>query len=471
MITHSHRTGLKTSAIALCIVGAFSAAFLTRPAPKLVKSAEASSISPALQPTEVLDAIPIQSDGSASGKAVAAAMEKARKSPQAPAGWVVLGDTLRQRLRESGDQTYYDFAEKAYRQALRLQAANVDAINGMAWLTGGRHVFDESMKWANEALALSPNSADAHGIIGDAELELGNYDAAYDHYQTMMDLRPDLSSWSRGAYLLWLTGDKLKGTGLMEKAIRAGAPFAENLAWCRAKLAVMLMQDGAFAAAAQVLAPSLREHSRHPHILLAAARLATSTRDYDIAAQYYQKLLEAGPNHDAFVGLGDLHAIQGERAEAEDDYRKVETLHAAHLATGVHDHMQMARFLADHDRNLVEALRLAEQHKLTRNVLEADTLAWVYYKNGDMLRAAEAIKRALSRNTPEGEIHYHAGMIAAALGDAASAREHLRKALAMSPAFNPLQTPVAEQKLASLSNQTNSSAGLAGSPEVKGAAE
>ena len=126
-------------------------------------------------------------------------------------------------------------------------------------------------------------------------------------------------------------------------------------------------------------------------------------------------------------------------------------MHAAHLASGVHDHMQMAKFLADHDRNPFAALRLAEQHKLTRNVLEADVLAWVYHKNGDQARAIDAIKRALYCNTPYAEIRYHAGMIAAAAGDREAASRHLQAAIAMNPQFNPLQAPVARKTLEQLS--------------------
>ena len=109
--------------------------------------------------------------------------------------------------------------------------------------------------------------------------------------------------------------------------------------------------------------------------------------------------------------------------------------------------MQMAKFYADHDRKLVEALRLAEQHKLTRNVLEADTLAWVYFKNGDQPRAIEAIKRALSRSTQDAEMHFHAGMIAATAGDRVSAQQHLQQALSYNPQFSVLLAPVAVQTL------------------------
>ena len=440
---------MRLTAIILCLAGALGTALFLKQQEPPSSAAAVSELPPT--PAEVLAGIPVPSGDSVSEKAQVRALQQAKTNGGKAEVWVSLGDTLAQRQRESTDQTYFDFAEAAYQQALRLKPDTVDAMTGLAWVEGGRHRFDASQEWARKALVLAPESADAYGILGDAALELGDYEAATDHYQKMMDLRPDLSSWSRGAWLLWLTGDQVQATSLMEKAIRAGAAFAENTAWCRARLATMLIHDGAFVAASKALEPSLRERSRNPHILLAAARLATATKDFEVAEQYYQKLLENGPNHDALVGLGDLEAIKGKSAEAEKYYLQVEQLHTAHLASGVHDHVQMAKFLADHDRNLIDALRLAEQHKLTRNVLEADVLAWVYHKNGDQPRAIEAIKRALSQNTPDAEIHYHAGMIAAAAGDREAATRHLRAAIAMNPQFNPLQAPIARKTLDQLS--------------------
>ena len=46
---------------------------------------------------------------------------------------------------------------------------------GMAWVHGGRHEFDLSVLWAKNALALDPQHATSHGIIGDAAVELGEY--------------------------------------------------------------------------------------------------------------------------------------------------------------------------------------------------------------------------------------------------------------------------------------------------------
>lgn len=443
----ARRICIKVCLAATCITGAFALAVFfkqsTRP--------PVATAPPPASAEDVLAAIPPPLGTSAGEKAVVDATAKVRHSPDKADLWANLGDALSQRQRDSSDPVYYDLAGRIYQQALLMDPRNVSALNGMAWVTGGRHLFEESIAWANKSIAISPENADAEGILGDAALELGNYDEAFVHYQKMMDLRPDLSSWSRGAYLLWVTGHTNQAANLMQRAIGAGGGYAENTAWCRAKLATMDYNQGSFAAAAQVLEPSLRERSKNPHILLAAARIATATGDLDVAEQYYKLLLEKGPNHDALAGLGDLHASKGEKEEAEKYYLQVEALHAVHLATAGHDHLQMALFFADHDRNPVEAMRLAEQRKLTRNVFEADALAWVYFKNGENTKAIDAIKLALSQHTPDSRIHYHAGCIAAKAGDMESARRHLQTALALNPSFSILQAPAATRLLEQIS--------------------
>jgi tetratricopeptide (TPR) repeat protein len=442
--------GLRAGTLILCLVGALTAVLIlkhSQPPARSTTAAAMSSAPIALTADQIFAAIPPAAGDSVTDKALTQTLTIAREKPLGAVAWVNLGDALAQKLRDSANLKYYDYAEMAYRRALQLDPRNVDAMNGMAWVVGGRHVFDQSIEWANRALEIDPGNAPARGIIGDAALELGDYDRAFDEYQKMMDLRPDLSSWSRGAYLLWLTGNPTKANWLMQKAIKAGAPYSENTDWCRAKLATMLFQDGALLPAEEVLAPALVAAPHNTQVLLVAGRIAAARHDFAAATRYYQTALDTAPNHEALVALGDLHVANGEKEKAEEYYKKVEALHAAHLASGVHTHMLMAKFYADHDRNLVEALRLAEQRKLTRNVLEADILAWVYFKSGDLPHAREAIKRALSRDTPDAEMHYHAGMIAAASGDRGGAQKELGKTLSLNPKFSLLQAPIAHRML------------------------
>ncbi len=438
----------RLAVVAFALIAAFIAAFVLR-TPRAPVAATQQP--PAQRSAEEILALLPTADA-ARGKTVGAAIAHVRKSPGDAVRWVTLGDVLAQAQRDSADPRYYDLAEMTYLHALEIDPKSAAAMAGMAWVTGGRHTFDQSIQWAEKALALDAGNAAAVGIVGDAEVELGDYDQAFEHYQKMMDLRPDLSSWSRGAHLLWLTGEKENAMQLMARAIQAGAPFAENTAWCRAQLAMMLFQTSGTDAAAEILEPALAASSRNIHVLLAAGRIAAAREDFAAARKHYETVLEAGPNHEALAALGDLSARDGDSDTAEKYYAQVEALHAAHVAGAVHDHMQMAKFYADHDRKLVEALRMAEQHKLTRNVMEADTLAWVYFKNGDLSRASEAMQRALSRKTPDAEMQFHAGMIASALGDRAAAQQHLQQALDGNSRFHVLLAPIAAKALTQLAS-------------------
>lgn len=444
----------RLAVVALALIAALIAALgLKTPCAPVAVRAATNEQPPAQRSAEEILALLPTADA-AQGQTVGAAIAHVRKSPGDAVRWVTLGNVLAQAQRDSSAPSYYEFAEMTYLHALEINPKSAAAMAGMAWVTGGRHTFDQSIQWAEKALALEAGNAAAVGIIGDAEVELGDYDQAFEHYQKMMDLRPDLSSWSRGAHLLWLTGEKDNATQLMARAIQAGAPFAENTAWCRARLAMMEFQIGGTDAASEILEPALAASSRNIHVLLAAGRIATAREDFSAARKHYATILEAGPNHDALTALGDLSAREGYSDAAEKYYAQVEALHAAHVAGAVHDHMQMAKFYADHDRNPVEALRMAEQHKLTRNVIEADTLAWVYFKNGDLPRASEAMQRALSRKTPDAEMQFHAGMIAAAAGDRATAQQHLQEALNGNPRFHVLLAPIAAKALTQLASTT-----------------
>lgn len=406
------------------------------PAPPVVSSAES-----------VLTGITLPAGNALSGKAVLEAEGKIRKTPQDILLWVKLGDALAQVQRDSDDRKYYGDAEQAYAYALKLDPQSVDAIVGLAWVANGRRDLAQSVAWAKRALVLDTNNAAACGLIGDAALEIGDYDAALENYQKMMDAKPDLSSWSRGATYLWITGGRNKAIMLMERAIQAGAPFAENTAWCRAEYAMMLFNDGAMLPAQQALAPALAAGSQNPRVLMAAGTLAAARQDFVAATRYYQQVLEARPDAEAFAALGDVCAVQGEKEAAEKYYTQAAALYEA---AATDEPLLAAKFYADHDRHLPNALALAERRVGTRNVLEADTLAWVYFKCGDQSHAIQSMILALSQNSADAEMQFHAGMIAAAANDRPSAQKHLAQALSYNPHFSLLQAPVAAETLAKL---------------------
>ena len=307
----------------------------------------------------------------------------------------------------------------------------------MAWVHGGRHDFTASIEWAKKALAIDTDNAAAHGLIGDAAVELGDYAEAGAHYRTMVDLRPDLSSYSRAAHLLHLTGNSRAAVRVMQQAIDSSGPYAENTAWCRAELARMHLDTGNLIAAEQVVQDALARTPRNPHVLAAAGRLRAARADYAGAIEAYRQAAAIAPQHDVVVALGDLYRMQGKGREAAQQDALVEAIHRLNQQNGVGGDAQVAQFRCDHDRDLADALRIAEAAYATHpNVVVADTLAWCYHKNSRPEDARRLIAKALAHHTPSALFLFHAGAIYAAVGDRTAAQQYLYRALSLNPTFN-----------------------------------
>jgi tetratricopeptide (TPR) repeat protein len=314
-----------------------------------------------------------------------------------------------------------------------------------------RHEFEASVEWANKALARDPKNNMAYGLLGDAAVEMGDYEKAMDHYQAMLDIRPDISSYSRGAHLLFLTGDINRANLLMLKAVRSGAPFAENTAWCRAQLAQFYLKNGLVQYADKLTQETLKQTPQNYHARLTMGRVKAAKKDFKGAIEELKQAVAVAPQIEALTELGDLYRVTGKPEEAEKQYAQVEAIHTLQKANGIQGDMQIAQFWADHDRNLPEALKQAEAEFFTRkNVYAADTLAWCYYKNGKFAQAREAIDRAMKQKTPEARFLFHAGLIYAKLNLQEDAQQFLNRALNLNPNFHVEQAKVAADTLAQL---------------------
>ena len=393
-------------------------------------------------------------NSSATDNEVSKAAADAAKRPASEDAWIRLADALMQKGRETADVAYCNRAEGAYKKALKINPKLVQGMIGMAWVNGVRHQFEVSIDWAGKALAIDPQCVAAFGFIGDAAVEMGNYAQAYAQYQKMLDLRPDLSSYGRSAHLLQVMGDTRRASWLMVKAIQAGSPYGENTAWCRSQLALMLFSQGAYVPAEQVLAEGLKRTPNDYRVLAAMGKVKAAEKDYPAAIEYYRKSIEIAPQQDVVAALGDLYTLAGKPEEANEQYALVESIARLNKANGVTGDMLTAKFYADHDRNLPEALRMAEEeYKTRKNVYVADTLAWCDYKNGRTEEAEKYIRIALSHGTPEAAFHFHKAMIYAKAGDRSIAQLALYQALSINPNFDVLQTPLAMKAIQELGAQ------------------
>jgi tetratricopeptide (TPR) repeat protein len=351
-----------------------------------------------------------------------------------------LGAAYLQKARETGDPTYYQKAEEALQKTLEHEPADYAAITAMGELALARHDFAGALEWGQRARSLNPDRAHAYGVIVDAQIELGRYDDAVQSLQTMVDLRPDLSSFSRVSYLRELHGDVEGAVEAMQMAVDAGGPHTENTNWTRVQLGHLYFNSGRLDDAQGQYQSALAIDPAYAPALAGMARVNAAHGQYDEAIRLYTEAVNRMPLAEYVIGLGDVYEQTGRHAEARKQFDLVRAIEQLYLANGVNTDLEMALFAADHPapnqdmRRVVERARQGQAERPT--TYAADVLAWVLYQAGHDAEAYEWSQKALALETQDALKFYHAGMIARRIGDLSKAREYLERALSLNPYFS-----------------------------------
>ncbi|HEX9820718.1 MAG TPA: tetratricopeptide repeat protein [Methylomirabilota bacterium] len=371
-------------------------------------------------------------------------------------GYSKLGIAYVQKARDTGDVAYYDLADKALRRSLALVPRGPAAGAATAWLAVvelARHQFRDALATAERAIALGPGELYPYAILGDAYVELGEYDRAAQAYAKMSELSGPLHPHSRVAYLKFLTNDPAGAIVHARRAVAAvpgGAP-AENVAWTHAQLAELLFHTGDLAGAEKAYQDALARRPGYHRAVAGLAGVRAAQARYAEAIALYRKAIEVVPLPEYAAALGDVYTKSGRTDEARQQYELVEFIGRLNALNKTIYNRELALFYADHDVKPREALELAERElQARRDIYTYDVLAWALYRNGRAREAAAAMAEALRLGTRDARLYFHAGMIHAALGDSRRAREHLSGALAINPRFHPLQADVAARVLADL---------------------
>ncbi|NJN19407.1 MAG: tetratricopeptide repeat protein [Oscillochloris sp.] len=374
-----------------------------------------------------------------------------RANPDDSAAYANLGLALLQRVRDTGDPALYTQAEEAFAAALQRDPHHLDALVGQGVLALARHQFQTALEWGERAREVAPLRAVVYGLLGDAYVELGRYDEAVAAIQQMVDIRPDLNSYSRVAYVRELYGDVDGAITAMEQALDAGAAGGENSLWVRVQLANLWFNRGDPARAEAQYLIALAQRADYPYALEGLARVRAAQGQASEAIAIYRELVDRLPLPQFVIGLGELYAALGDQGAAAEQFRLAEAMQQLSASAGVAVDLELALFAADHGDNPAAALRLAQAaYTAHPGIYAADALAWAFYHSGDYVQAARYSAEALRLNTRDANLYFHAGMIAYAGADHAAAREYLQTALAINPHFSPLRAAQAHATLEEL---------------------
>lgn len=381
-------------------------------------------------------------------KQINAALSTIERSPSDPRGFNLLSAAIMQKARETEDYDLNTKADEALTHSLKIAPDNYDALKLSAKLLLTFHRFEEALQVSRKTQSLNARDHDNFGSMTDALVELGEYPAAVEAAQRMVDLRPDTSSYARVSYLRWLHGDTEGAIKAMTLAAQSASPQdPERVAWCHVQLGDALLNSNRAAEAEREFDRALFAFPGYGAALAAKARARVALGDLEGAVEIHRLEYERSPSADTALALGDLYTKLGRAGEASKHYAAFESMERKNAAAESDMH-HLVSYWTDHDKNLDEALALARKERERRqDIYTCDSLAWALYKTRQFAEAKKASDEALRLGTRDPRLLYHAGMIANALGDRAQGAKYLQQALAINPSFDVLQAAVARRTL------------------------
>jgi tetratricopeptide (TPR) repeat protein len=382
-----------------------------------------------------------------------------------------LGAAYIQKARETGDITYYSLAEQSLGRSLALESKDREAVSALAHMAAvyfGEHRFPDAIDYARRAAALKTGDVSQYAIIGDAQLEMGEYAKAAESFAKLREAarspehasaRIQYLAESRWAALDFIEGHAARSEAELKQAIdtatAAQAP-AENIAWTQFMLGEELFLTGEIAGAENSYRASLKSYPGFHRALSGLARVSAAEHKYDEAAQFYVQAIGVIPLPIYAAALGDVYQKMERVDDARKQYELVEYIARLNAMNKIVYNRELALFYADHDRQLPESAELARNElQVRKDIYTWDVFAFALYKTGRPRKAAEADAHALSLGTPDPLLYFHAGMIARALGEHAKERDYFRHALALNPDFHVLYADVARRDLREIDDKSD----------------
>jgi len=342
-------------------------------------------------------------------RTIATTREKVAKAPDDVPAAVMLADALLRETRVLGNAGLAKEAERVLLDVLKRDTERYDARRMLAATYLSQHRFADALREAERCRNTRADDPWIWGVIGDAHIERGEYDAAFVAFDRMAALKPTAAAYARVSYARELQGDLPGALQTMRMAAEAtSAHDPESLAWHHAQVGQLHLQMGQLADARREFLAAAHAFPDHPFAQAGLARVAEASGDVRTALDIVMAILETSPTPSDLAYSGDLMAKLGQAEAAERQYRLAE----AAWRTDAPEPSRFARFLAEHGRRLDEAIVLGEQARIDRNdIFTADALAWAYFQTGQIDKAKSMMALALRTGTLDRAIRAHAEAI------------------------------------------------------------
>ncbi len=353
-----------------------------------------------------------------------------------------LAKEFMQESRVTGDYSYYNkTALDLIDEVLASDAKNFEAKCLKAMIFLSQHRFEEARALAEKACEENPYNAFVFGLLTDAYVELGDYDKAVATADKMVNIRPDIRSYSRVSYLREIFGQSDKAIEAIQMAVSAGYPGNEDTEWSRMVLAHLFEDNNQLDKAEEQYQTALQERPDYPFALAGLGRIAAYHQNYPAAVQYFEKARNVMSDIGLLEELTDLYRLNNQPDKAAECARiSIDALLADNITgdrdknTGHYADRDLAIMylkINDFDKALDHA-RIEHQRR-PQNIDACETLAWCLYKKAGYAEALPLIQTALRTRSQNPERLVRAGLIFIANGKKEEGVALIDKGLALKP--------------------------------------
>ncbi|MEO6182895.1 MAG: tetratricopeptide repeat protein [Verrucomicrobiota bacterium] len=342
-------------------------------------------------------------------------------------GWLFVA-----KARTANDPGFYNLVKQT---ALCLEAHEPDST--AALLLRGHalqslHNFKEAEPIARTLVKKRGTSFD-YGLLGDILMDRGRMAQGIEAYQKMMELKPDLHSYTRAAHARWLKGDVEGAAELISMATDAGSSRnAEATAWSYTRRAAYELQLGNLSESFSAVNAALQLEPDYAAALFFQGRIELAQGQTNNAIDSLTRAVKLNALPEYQWVLADVLILAGKKTESAAVELKLNKRGAQE------DPRTFALYLATRREKPEVALKLVERELTERaDIFTHDALAWALHAAGKFSEARTQSDLALSEGTEDARLFFHAAVIAQAVGNAKNALTYSQKAAAIQQMLFP----------------------------------
>lgn len=360
-------------------------------------------------------------------------------------------------------------AESEWREAVRIRPDLTDAQRSLAALELRRGDFDAVLQTAKQIITAQPYSPDGFLLKGVADLarqqysdaqqaaeqaaqrapqnpapsvQLGNIQLAQKHYadalkfyQQALDKDPSSSDGLSGVMNTYFAQKQFDPAIAAANAQIAKSPNNSNFYDLLGTALFNAKKDLPGAEAA--LRKAVELDKGNIDALEKLGKVQVQAGSVDQALALYQQSIKDNPREVRFYILsGELYESKQNWDQAKAMYQQALSISPDHpLASN-----NLAYVMLEQGGNVDVALAMAQTARrgMPDSPNAADTLGWAYFQKGIYQSAINQFQEALRLGEKRGEpddavLHYHLGLAYQKANQLALARQHLEKALKLSP--------------------------------------